>query len=219
LTTTPVFIKPSYFFLPRPSYSKNAKESRKQIQKIFKSHPDTKSDPIRSATDPYERPAPSRTAISATDTQTIAKEIEFRTRIIYRRCLKPISLIAPRSDLRRRRHPTLIVVVVGVPVSTTPRHLAHQVFGRPRPAIQRSNRGTMPDNMDKVRAAASRTRPQRAAASESSFFTHTNTIEYQSSDTTTITYHPNRPRTDFYCSDPTRIRISRPADITDQSVQ
>jgi hypothetical protein len=107
----------------------------------------------------------------------------------------------------------------GVLISTTPGHLAHRVFGRPRRAMQRSNRATMPDNMDQVRFGCSRFPLQRAATSESSFLSHTITIDYQSSHTTTITYYPNRHRTYTSCSDPTRFRIRRPADIRRESVQ
>ena len=107
----------------------------------------------------------------------------------------------------------------GVPIWTTSDHLAQRILGRqPRP-IRRSNRETMPDNRYQVRSGGSRFPHQRAAASESSFFSHTIKIGYRSSDNMTITYYPTGPRTYFICSDPTRIRVRRPADSLGQSVQ
>jgi len=110
MLTKPVFTKTNIFFLAVPFDFENVDESTKQNAKQIKSHRDTKSDRIRSATDPCERPSPCGTTRSATATHTVAKEIQFPTRIIYRRCLKPISPIAPWSDLRRPAHPTPIVM-------------------------------------------------------------------------------------------------------------
>lgn len=107
---------------------------------------------MRSATDPRESTPVSRIVEPAAPTWTIESEIVARFEIIHRRRLNPNASLSSRSDLRRRRRPTLVVIVSGHTDPTGPDPLARHEFARPRPTILILNRDDVPDTTRQPRS-------------------------------------------------------------------